>query len=457
MLPPLILGAGLFSVLVSGYRSSDQAVRREEFARQLSALLSTLKDAETGQRGFLLTGQSVYLEPFNKAIRDLPATFQRLETASTAPSATSRLMELTTVKMNELRQTVELSKAGNQAAAIAILSNSSGRVIMDQIRDEVAILQNSELAAALRDRARRDRLRSWVMFLTLLIPVLTGILIWRLVTIAHRETRLRDEKELEIETMNRALERRVAERTEKLLEANRDLEEFARSAAHDLRSPVRTASNMVQLVQRRFQGQLPAEATGMLRTAAEGLHRLAALVDELLSYQKLALSEAPPLTSVDLQGAVREAEGGLRSVLEETRATIHVGELPWVLGDEGQLRRLFQNLIENAVKFRRQDQPPVVEIDASSHGPEWIISVRDNGVGFDPEYAAAIFMPFRRLHGPEVPGSGIGLALCARIAERCGGRIWAESSSHSGSAFFVLLQAEPSRTGHSKAFTASAH
>lgn len=461
LLPPLILSAAHYRFIISSYRTADLADRRLEFVTGLDAVLSTLKDAETAQRGFLLTGNQRYLEPYERAVREIPAILSHAKAAATRENTRPALSEvegMTAAKLDELRRTLELAKAGDQRTAIRIVSSASeeGKSLMDRLRVAIAGLQETEKAFLEKDLAHRERLRARVQILLFSIPLLTAIFIWRLVTIAQRNAQLRDDKERDLEELNRTLERRVEERTAALQTTNRDLEEFARTAAHDLKSPVRTAFGMAQLLQRRFEGRLPEEASHMLRMVVEAIERLASLVDDLLTYLRLGVSEVSAHRAVDLGKVVSQAEAGMRSALAEAAGTVRSANLPHVIGDETQLTRLFQNLLENAVKYRKEREAPVIDIAASRRDNKWVIAVQDNGIGFDPQYAQSIFQPFRRLHGPEVPGSGIGLALCARIAERCGGRIWAESSEQRGAAFYVELLDAATPPENERAYAASA-
>jgi signal transduction histidine kinase len=158
----------------------------------------------------------------------------------------------------------------------------------------------------------------------------------------------------------------------------------------------------------------------------------------LLSYSQLALDESRA-TSVHLDDDIETAVSLLRTIVEETDAVVTHEALPNVNVERGQMVRLFQNLIGNAIKFRKPKEPPRVHVSAEQQGKEWIIRVRDNGIGFAPEHADVIFDPFRRLHGPEYPGSGIGLAACKRIVERYGGRIGAESEAGKGATFWFTV------------------
>lgn len=225
---------------------------------------------------------------------------------------------------------------------------------------------------------------------------------------------------------------------EELARSNKELDQFALMVAHDLKAPQRTALTFTQLLQKRCNGKLDAESDEFLGLIASGLTRMGELIDGLLRLARVN-SEGDAFEPTDMARLCDAAAAHLRTAIEENGAVVTHDGLPTVRGDATQLIQLFQNLIGNAIKFRRQE-PPHIRIAAELTGNECTCSVRDNGIGFDPEQADRIFGIFQRLHTQsEYPGSGIGLAICKRIVERHGGRIWAESKPDEGSAFYFTL------------------
>jgi PAS domain S-box-containing protein len=224
-----------------------------------------------------------------------------------------------------------------------------------------------------------------------------------------------------------------------LIRSNEDLQRFAYVAAHDLRSPLNSGLRLLQLLSRRTKPSLDEEDASTLDLAIKNLQRLGALMHDILSYSEA--SNAPQhRVEVSLYESLTIALENLQHHIEECSATIEVSELPSVTADRTQIIMVFQNLIGNALKYRR-DLSPHIYISAVHEDNYWRISVRDNGEGFSPEYSAGIFEPFKRLHGPNVAGSGIGLATCKRVVERLGGRIWADSVPGEGSVFHFTLPA----------------
>ena len=230
-----------------------------------------------------------------------------------------------------------------------------------------------------------------------------------------------------------------------LTESNSALEQFAYVASHDLQEPLRTMGAYSQLLQKQYKGKLDAQADLFLNFIVSASARMSTLVRDLLAYARLTTEEERP-SSIALDEDLEAALTHLDQAIKESGASVTHDPLPVLAVDRGQMVRLFQNLIGNAVKYRKPDQSPKVHISAEQKGNEWVISIRDNGIGFAPEHASAIFAPFKRLHTvEEYPGTGVGLAICRRIVQAQGGRIWAESQPGEGTTFsFTLpLQSQP--------------
>ena len=227
-----------------------------------------------------------------------------------------------------------------------------------------------------------------------------------------------------------------------LTESNAALEQFAWMASHDLQEPLRTMGTFSQLLMRKYKGRLDEDADRILSFIVKAAARMKGLVEDLLIYARIATERERP-ASVALDEDLEAAITQLSHAIHESGARVTHDALPVVRADRGQMVRLFQNLVGNALKYRKQDVTPAIHIAAEAHGAEWIFCVRDNGIGFDEQYASLIFAPFKRLHpASEYAGTGVGLAICHRIVTGLGGRIWAESTPGEGSAFFFTLPAE---------------
>ena len=232
----------------------------------------------------------------------------------------------------------------------------------------------------------------------------------------------------------------------KLQRSNEDLERFAYAVSHDLQEPLRMVSSFAQLLERRYGEQLGPEAREFIGFMTDGTARMSALITDLLEYSRVS-SRAQPFEAVDLGEAVEAALENLAMRIDERGGRVFCGSMPTVLADRTQMVRLAQNLLSNAIKFCPPERAPVVRIEAARAGADWLIRFEDNGIGIDAEYSDRIFEVFQRLHDrSQYPGTGIGLAICRRIVERHGGRIWVEPAAGPGSAFCYTLPRQDQTT-----------
>lgn len=262
--------------------------------------------------------------------------------------------------------------------------------------------------------------------------VIGAVLVFRDVSERRRVERALDEAHV-----------KLTQYADELKRSNEDLEQFAYVASHDLRSPLHSIANLSELVVRTHSGSLTPEAKDFLRLIRDNAKRMSELISALLAYSRLndaALNFREPVSS---QAAYETAIANLRSAIEESGAVVERSELPEVLTSRAQLIQVFQNLISNAIQYRGEASPKIV-VHAARRGEFCQFSVRDNGPGIPERYHSVIFEPFKRLHGAERPGSGIGLAFCRKFIERGGGAIWVESEEGRGATFvFTLPAANP--------------
>jgi signal transduction histidine kinase len=244
-----------------------------------------------------------------------------------------------------------------------------------------------------------------------------------------KEVKERKRAEVQLKTTLNDLER-----------SNKELEQFAYVASHDLQEPLRMVASYTQLLERRYKEKLDGDARDFINFAVAGANRMQMLITDLLSFSRVG-TRGKPMELTDSHIALGQARINLNAAIEETQAVVTNDDLPEVMADESQLVQLFQNLVGNAIKFHNPGESPRVHISATRNDKDWVFSVRDNGIGIDPKYFERLFVIFQRLHSrDEYPGTGIGLAVCKKIVERHGGKIWIESQAGKGSTFNFTLK-----------------
>jgi len=240
--------------------------------------------------------------------------------------------------------------------------------------------------------------------------------------------------EMTLQHLNADLARRATE----LAASNAELERFAYIASHDLQEPLRMVSSFLQLLHKRYNGQLDAKADQYIHFAVDGAERMKALIMDLLEYSRVG-SGKETFGPVDTAVIIKEVGDIFREKIIAARAQVDIGDMPVVVGDKVQITQLFQNLLSNALKYH-SDKPPVIRIGAKEEPGHWLFSVEDNGIGIDAQFFDKIFIIFQRLHNKsDFSGTGIGLAICKKIVERHGGRIWVESLPEKGSTFYFTI------------------
>ena len=240
-------------------------------------------------------------------------------------------------------------------------------------------------------------------------------------------------------TERKRAEKEIRRYADDLRRSNQELEHFAYVASHDLQEPLRTVSSFSQLLARRYQGKLDADADDFIAFIVEGATRMQTLINDLLAFSRVG-TRGNPFAPVRCQEILQGVKESLKAAIAESGAVISQDPLPTLVADQTQLAQLFQNLFSNAIKFRRPQEAPRIHVSALRLDDAWRLSVRDNGIGIDPQFFGRIFVLFQRLHEREqYPGTGIGLAICKKIVERHGGQIWVESEPGSGSTFHFTI------------------
>jgi signal transduction histidine kinase len=456
-------------------RYDPAAIRAEVFR-------AAYLDQETSVRGYLLGRENRYLVPYRTGARDAEAALAILRRIAGPGGATELrpLVEAAARRGREWRDryaepTIALV-GDDPSRSEALLALDQGKTYFDAFRDAVDRLQ--ERVAPLREDARRsldrnaDIVRVWVLGTGLVILLSVALVAFTLrrqlvVPVQRLAGAARDvaqgdfEREVhgsgsrEVVELGEdvdAMRARIVAELEALRVAeadlrrsNAELEQFAYVASHDLQEPLRKVASFCQLLQQRYGGRLDERADQYIGFAVDGARRMQDLINDLLAFSRVGRVEQPHV-DVDCAELIERVRGDLSRAIEETGATVTVdGALPVVFGDRGLLRLVFQNLIANAIKFRGAE-PPAVVLSATRDGDVWRFACSDNGIGIDPEYAERIFVLFQRLHArAEYEGTGIGLAMCRKIVEYHGGRMWLDTDRTAlgtGSTFYFTLPAE---------------
>ncbi|MDX2242419.1 MAG: response regulator [Leptolyngbyaceae cyanobacterium bins.302] len=313
-----------------------------------------------------------------------------------------------------------------------------------RIRKLDNVEENNEISPCLVDFLQRFQVKA-----KLVVPILTQKELWGLL-IAHQchsprkwtnsETGLLEQLANQIGialTQAQLLEQEVLQRQE-LTRSNAELQQFAYIASHDLQEPLRMVTSYLQLLERRYKDRLDADANDFIQYAVDGALRMRRLIHDLLTYSRIG-TRGRPFELTSAQEAVDRAIANLQVAIAESTAEITYQHLPTLQADPTQLTQLFQNLIGNGIKFRSQASPQV-QIAANRLDDAWLFSVQDNGIGIDPQYADRIFVIFQRLNNRvEYAGTGIGLAVCKKIVERHGGKIWMQSALGAGATFYFTI------------------
>ena len=448
----------------------------------LIALLSDVKDAETGHRGYLLTGNRTYLDPFLRAEKSYGTQFETVRTLTAEnPSQQKRLVEIAALienKFQEMHRTIDLHDRLGKEAAIQGVSDGYGKVVMDRIRivvadaleEEFGILQIRNEEAG--DQIRLARIASFVAAALAIGIILVAAWliqselqrrrnIHEALTVANEKLELTHAtakvSEARYRDLSDHLERLVQERTADLKaqsallrSSNEELEKFAYIASHDLQEPLRKIQSFGDRLLRKQKAQLDADGQDAIDRMLDAAGRMRRLIEDLLAFSRVS-TKIKPFDPVKLNDVLTEVASTFDVRLEQLGGRITFDPLPTVSGDESQLRQLFQNLLGNAIKFAKPEQPPMIhvgaidfenlddDIDPPKSGREGCrVEVRDNGIGFEQQYADRIFELFQRLHARnQYEGTGLGLAICKKIAQRHGIALSVRSQPGVGTTFYL--------------------
>lgn len=426
----------------------------------LESVQADITDAETFQRGYLLTGEERFLSQYYASEASGRADLTQLrglvQDNPEQQAALSRLNQAISARIDALQYRVELRRKLGFPASIQAMRHNVGEELMDETRNDVIEMRlTEEKLLETRQAAATATARTLKLFI-----VVGNSLALALFAVAalivHREGQRRNRAEQKLTQLNADLERGSA----RLSETNAELESFSYSVAHDLRAPLRQISGYCHVLVEDCGPQLDEEASRFLQKIDQGAKRMGQLVDDLLSFSRVGrqqlLVERTSLNSI-LRQVLREHQ----NECSERNIDWQIGELSDAECDPMLMKQVFTNLISNAVKYTRKQESAIIRVSQRQENGERIISVSDNGAGFDMQYAGKLFGVFERLHkAKDFEGTGVGLAIVQRVIHKHGGRIWAQAEEGRGAAFHFTLNSVPTngkRRGFSTAIEEEVH
>ncbi len=442
---------GITSILFQN-KSEDQIGETYVVKVKIMEVFQMLRSMESRQRGYLLTGDENYLgnalsrrdsvisvlHTLKRLTADNPDQFRNLET----------LNQFTQTKMNEVTKVVELYKSGKRAEALDIVNTDVGEQTMEQIRKTKDAMIAEEDRQLLARHSKSNHLQLVSLLLLSLGIIGAGLSIFAMYKqvaplideLSKANEALKKsitEKEREIELRKR-LETRNKHLIDRLTSKNAELNHFAYIASHDLQEPLRTVNNFIEVFKEDYGEKLGEDAHQYFDFILGATHRMKALIEGLLNYSRLGKSRGAEM--INLNEVLTETKENLAAAISAKKAVVELGEMPTIHCMKTETTQLFQNLINNAIKYTAAGIVPKISVSAVERGDAWEFCVADNGIGIPDIQQEKIFNMFSRLHGEgEYEGQGIGLAFCKKIVELHGGRIWVKSSSDKGSSFYFTI------------------
>ncbi|GAA0859232.1 ATP-binding protein [Aliiglaciecola litoralis] len=416
--------------------------------------------AQNSQRGFLLTREDDYLRTYRASMETLSSQLSKFKDLGTqivgSDELIDRLLGVINKKTSDLELSVTQALAANADAPVSIREFWLGHGYSEQIEALFDQLVNKELQyrdvlISQLSKAKNESVVTFIVSAATSTFLLLGLLFLARANLASEE-QFRNELELQNQNLAEKVKERTAALTvysEELVRSNRELEDFAFVASHDLQEPLRKIRAFGDRLESNYAEQLGEKGQDYLQRMQNAAKRMSNLISDLLEFSRVT-TKGKAFVEVDLNTVMSNVIGDLEIAVEESQTTFEIDKLPIISADHSQMNQLFLNLISNSIKFRRVDVPPLIKLtwhsqslfnELINESEEWhIIQLTDNGIGFESEFADKIFVPFQRLHGrTEYQGTGIGLAVCRRIVERHGGKIEAKSELGKGAIFEIKL------------------
>ncbi len=426
-------------------RSRKAIVKAMNLERSLNSLLSSLQDAEIGQRGYIITGEDHYLAPYRSSLEATPKALEQLNKFVETGADENRFRQLDLLiheKYEELAVSIGLRRAGDTEGAIARISLDKGKVLMDSIRQEILALEKSEQLAVDAKTAVVQSLSNLDLILRFIIFVGMSTVLYflysRLRPVVNKLENVILEKDAEI-ISRRQTEADNVRLITNLKNKNEELDHFAYIASHDLQEPLRTVSNFIEVIEEEHGETIGEDGKTYFEFINNATERMRTLIETLFRYSQLGRGSKPQI--VDLNEVIAEVQLQLHAKIKDTEARISVDHLPLITAYPSEIIQVFQNLISNSLKFVPQGVKPQIEIFHEIKGTSsFQIGVKDNGIGMNDATLGKIFQMFSRVNeAGSFAGHGIGLAFCRRIIEMHNGELSVVSSPGEGTTFFMTL------------------
>jgi signal transduction histidine kinase len=461
-----LIGGNIYLAIrtVGDLSSTQQRLyRTSESVLALNNLHISILSAETGQRGYLLTQIDDYLQPYRDALNAVTAQMQIVQDQSfqhqQARNKLQSLLAISADKVNELETTVGLALVNHEQRAIAQVMTGRGKNLYSDILALINDLKLAEIAFRDSQYAKLLKIQKEAKLTFSISGITSALLLLAMLVLARVNMRNEGKLLSTLEQQNDNLTEQVKIRTQELTafsdeltRSNRELEDFAFVASHDLQEPLRKIRAFGDRLISNYSEKLDDKGVDYITRMKLAAERMSNLINDLLEFSRIT-TRGKDFADVDMQTLLDDILGDLEIAIEESHSHITAQPLPVIQGDKGQMYQLFLNLLSNAIKFRKADISPQISIqyeqqeikdEVTELDLQWhVITIIDNGIGFEQEFADKIFIPFQRLHGrSEYTGTGIGLAVCRRIVERHGGTILAESELGKGTTLTIKIPFE---------------
>ena len=488
----LLLGFGIIVILLASgstftYLSLSSLIETSHWVKHTHDVVSNanhlekiLIDLETGERGFLITGNEEFLSPYLDGIKEYNDHMENLiKSVSDNQHQANHLVKINGMVNGWLENVafpfIEMRRQGDMESIVTLVNSGKGKDIIDSVREEISLFVLTEkklldIRTKKYDHAANHAIV--VKFLEILIIVLSCVLtayclnrtinikmggepseiedITRRIAGGNYDIEIGGKEPFGIlksvmimsaslKSYTTKLEERISQRTEELQKSNERLEQFAYAASHDLREPLRTISGFADLVESRLADNPDEKLNKYLFFIRQGTERLANLIEDLLSYSRVG--KDVEVSEINIELLVQSVTENLHELIKENTATIEMEEMPTICSNRTALVHIFQNLIENAVQYKRDDEAPKISISSEDRENEVLFIVTDNGLGIKKKYEDKVFLLFQRIHlDRNNSGTGAGLAIVKKCVERCGGEIYLESFPGKGTTFFFTIQ-----------------